>query len=174
MSANTPEQLARLWTRTQPAVAAYVSSLLPDFHQAEDVLQEVAVTLVQRFDDYDPQQPFLPWALGVARNKVLASRRTFSVDRHVFDEELTERLASVCEEMSGELDSRREALRKCVEQIHGHARQALELRYADGLKPAEAAKHLGLSDSNVRVMLHRARTLLRECIERRLATVTGS
>jgi hypothetical protein len=43
-----------LWTKAQPFVAAHIGFLVPDFHRAEDVLQQVAVILVRKFDQYDP------------------------------------------------------------------------------------------------------------------------
>ena len=48
-------------------VAAFVLSIIPDFHQAEDVLQQVAVVLVREFGQFDTSRPFLPWALGIAQ-----------------------------------------------------------------------------------------------------------
>lgn len=54
------EQLAARWTQAQPVVAAYIRTLLPDFHQAEEVLQRVAVVLVRKFEAYDASKPFVP------------------------------------------------------------------------------------------------------------------
>ena len=59
MNQQTSEQLARLWTESQPVVAAYVLSIIPNFHQAEDVLQQVAVALVSEFERFDASRPFL-------------------------------------------------------------------------------------------------------------------
>jgi len=168
VTTENSEQLARLWTKAHPTVAAYVGSVLPDLHQAEDVLQEVAVTLVRKFDQYDPQQPFVGWAIGIARNEVLKSRRTAVTDRHVFADDLLGRIAAGYQGMAEELDARRRALRECVGEVGGRARRALDLRYAQGLKPATVAERLGMTGGAVRVLLHRVRSALRDCIRRRL------
>lgn len=85
---DAAEELAMHWTKAQPFVAAYITSLLRDFHRAEDVLQQVAVILVRKFGEYDSQQPFLPWALGIARLETLKEQRREARDRHVFGADL--------------------------------------------------------------------------------------
>ncbi len=61
-------------------VAAFVLSIIPDFHQAEDVLQQVAVVLVREFGQFDTSRPFLPWALGIARTWLLSRVETWLGD----------------------------------------------------------------------------------------------
>ena len=75
-----------LWTNAHIVVSGYVRSMVIDFHLAEDVLQETAATVAEKFADYDQSRPFLPWALGIAKNKILHALRTSSRDRLVFDE----------------------------------------------------------------------------------------
>ncbi len=89
---NDSEQLTVEWTKAQPVVAAYISSLVPDFHDAEDILHQVAVTLVQKFDQYDRQRPFVAWAIGIAKYEVLKHRRKIATDKHVFGNDLVEQI----------------------------------------------------------------------------------
>ena len=63
-------QATRLWTLAQPAVSAFITSVVRDFKDRDDVLQDVAVAVIESFDRYDPQRPFTAWAIGVARNQV--------------------------------------------------------------------------------------------------------
>ena len=162
------EQLAMLWTKAQPFVAAYVGSLVPDFHLAEDVLQQVAVILVRKFDQYDPAQPFLPWALGIARREVLKQQRQRARDRHVFSDAFAEQLSVTYEKMAGQFDGYQHALLGCLKELDERAKKALDLRYSDDLSPAAVAERMLVTPGAARVLLHRARTSLRECIQRRL------
>ena len=168
---NSNEQLAVFWTKAQPFVAAYISSLVHDFHRAEDVLQQVAVVLVRKFDQYDPKQPFLAWALGIARREVLKQQRQRARDRHVFSEEFAERLSVTYEKMAGSFDGYRQTLSECMKELDSRARHALDLRYGDDLRPAVLAERMEVTPGAARVLLHRARTTLRECIERHLGRV---
>jgi RNA polymerase sigma-70 factor, ECF subfamily len=162
------ERLAMLWTKAQPYVAAYITSLVPDFHRAEDVLQQVAVILVRKFDQYDPTQPFLPWALGIARRELLKQQRQQARDRHVFSADFAEQLSAVYEKMDGQFDGYRQTLADCLRELDERARNALDLRYSDDLSPAVVAERIEMTPGATRVLLHRARESLRHCIQRRL------
>ena len=61
MTPKEVENLAAHWTGAQRTVAAFVRSLVIDFHESEEVLQRVAVALVRKYGQYDPGRPFLPW-----------------------------------------------------------------------------------------------------------------
>jgi RNA polymerase sigma-70 factor (ECF subfamily) len=165
------EKLARLWTESQPVVASYIFALLPNFHQAEDVVQEVAVILVKRFSEYDQTLPFLPWAMGIAKNKVLNARRNVATDRHLlFDETSADHLlATICQDESADWrGALRHALQQCLNKQRGRILDVLRLRYASDLKPAEIAEQMGLTSGAVRALLHRGRTALRTCIRHRM------
>ena len=61
-----------------------------------------------------------------------------------------------------------EALRACLARVRGRAARALELRYRAGSPLDAIARELGLSEAGVKSILVRARSRLRECIERKL------
>jgi RNA polymerase sigma-70 factor, ECF subfamily len=162
------EQFTRLWTEAQPVVDAYLQAAVPDFHQAEDLLQEVAVVLLRKFPEYDSARSFIGWALGVARFEVLNARRDYARSRLFYEPEALERLSEVCEELAPELELRSRALRECMDKVEGRARELLRLRYEETLKPTSIAAQLGLAVVAVRVMLSRTRASLRQCIERKV------
>ncbi len=165
---STHEQFTRLWTTAQPAVASCLGALLPDFRDAQDVLQNVAVACLRKFNTYDSKRPFIAWAMGIARLEALHARRTLARGRLVFHDELLEQIAVASEEIAPELDRRSAALRECLKRVPGRAAQLLELRYGESLKPADIADRLPMAVLAVRVALSRVRAALRECIERRL------
>jgi len=67
---DSRELLAVNWVKVQPALTAFLIASTPQFSDAEDLLQEVAVEVARRFDDYDPSRPFLPWAIWVAKIQI--------------------------------------------------------------------------------------------------------
>ena len=149
-------------------VSAYLSACVPDFHAAEDLLQNVAVTLLRKFDEYDPARPFIAWAIGIAKFEVLRHRRRQARSVLDFRPELADELAHEFVEMMPELGARAQALRRCIEQLRGRSGEIVRLRYAESQKPQEIAETLGLNSLVVRVALTRARSALRKCIDRRL------
>ncbi|MBI3548217.1 MAG: sigma-70 family RNA polymerase sigma factor [Elusimicrobia bacterium] len=63
-------------------------------------------------------------------------------------------------------DEVRSILAKCAEGLSHAQRTAFFLKEAEGATSEEACNVLGVSDTNLRVLLHRARLRLRECLER--------
>lgn len=165
---NWNERFTRLWTEAQPRVAEYLFACAPDFHAAEDMLQNVAVALLRKFPEYDETRPFVGWAIGIAKIEILRHRRKQATSLLEFRPELADELAHDLVEMMPELDRRTDALRRCTQGLQGRSGEILRLRYGDDLKPREIASRLGLNSLIVRVTLNRVRDVLRKCIERRL------
>lgn len=162
------ESFTREWTRAAPIVASYIGSVIHDFNSAEDLLQDVAIVLLKRFNEYDSARSFTGWALGIARNKLLEVQRA-EHDCLVGDPAVLDALAQAHEELAPELERQTSALRECLTEIKGRALTLLKLRYEQALKPQTIAQQMGMTAGAVRVMLARTRALLHECIRRRLA-----
>jgi RNA polymerase sigma-70 factor (ECF subfamily) len=168
MDNEQAERFAALWASAQPTVSAFIRSVSHNFQQSDEILQRVAVALVRKFDRYDPSRPFAAWAIGVAKYEVLYYRRERMTDRHLFDDELVERISQGYQRFASTADPFREALEQCMTRLDGRARRAIELRYAREMNFEEAAREMHMKAGAVRMLLCRTRQLLRECIERRL------
>ena len=94
-------QAMRLWTLAQPVVSAFVTSIVRDFSARDDVLQDVAVAVIESFDRYDRQRPFVAWALGIAQNQVRLYFRRCRRDQFVFSDSVIESIAAAFEPTSG-------------------------------------------------------------------------
>jgi len=166
---SSMRELARLWIQSQPVISAYLTANVIDAHHAEDLVQEVAQVVAEKFDEYDRLRSFTSWALGIARNRLLKYYRTKSRDRLVLSEVALTQLGSALERVEHEAEDRRIALRKCLERIEGRRRRVLEMRYGENFKVGEIAHQLGMSSDGVSVMLHRIRSVLHGCIQKQLA-----
>jgi RNA polymerase sigma-70 factor (ECF subfamily) len=160
--------LAVLWTGAQTAVAAFIRGLVRRRDECEELLQRTAVTLVRKFDQYDRQRPFVPWAIGVAKYEVLGYWREQDSDRLVFDGKLVEQIADRYCRVAEEGPPMQEMVVDCVAKLDGRAREAIQLRYARRLKSLRIAEIMGLSHGAARMLLSRARTALRVCVEEAL------
>lgn len=169
MSDPLQEQFTRLWTQAHPAIAGYISAVVTDAHAADDVLQEVALTLLRKFADYDPERPFVAWAMGVAKMAILSERRDHARAVSRFRPATIESLEQVWQEVLPTADARRGALTECLRSVGGRNRELVVLRYEEAIEPQEIASRLGMTAVAVRVALSRIRTALQTCIEKRLA-----
>lgn len=162
-------ELAALWTRAQPMVAGFVSSMVTNFHDAEDILQYVAMVLAKKFNEYDRERPFAQWAIGIARYEVLAYYRRQGQDKHVFSADLIQQIGNTYEEMGPRLGVIQEALRRCMRKVKDRDRRLMEMWYLDQQEPTEITRCLGIAKSTLYVILHRVRHGLKNCIRRQLA-----
>ncbi|MDA0808873.1 MAG: sigma-70 family RNA polymerase sigma factor [Planctomycetota bacterium] len=164
------EEFAHHWLGAEPSVSAYVFASITGFHDAEDVVQRIAQELARRFDEYDSGRPFVGWALWIAKSRVIDFYRAQDRTRVVFSDELLGRLADSIAKQADDRSHRREALEACLEELPPRSRRLLDLRYVNELSAADAAREIGSTAGSVRVLLSRVRTVLAECIQRRLAT----
>lgn len=162
------EEMTLYWTHSQSIVAAYISSAIPNFEDANDVLQGVALTIVRSYDKYNKQTPFSAWAIGIARNEILHYYRKVGRDRHIFDDELVQRIAEVYQEKNPDLHEIQKALEQCMTKLEGRWREIIQLRYLRGMDARRIGESLGISQNAVFALLHRIRLFLRECIQRKI------
>jgi RNA polymerase sigma-70 factor (ECF subfamily) len=167
-AAQERARLAVDWERARTAVFAQLLAGIGSFHDAEDVLQEVAVSVAKNYSSYDPTRPFVAWALGIARNHMLMYFRRYHRNRVVFNEEIIAAIGQHLESLSeNSIDRRREALHHCVAQLENRQRRLIEMRYSSGLSIDKIADALGKSVAAVKGSLHRTRKALERCINMR-------
>lgn len=169
-------QATRLWTLAQPAVSGFVASVVRDFRDRDDVLQDIAVAVVESFHRWDSERPFVAWAIGIARNQVGLYLRKRRRDAKVleFDPEVMDQLEIAFVAVASEELPKLDFLRDCLKSLEGRARAMFELRYQQDLKPAAIAENIGMTANAVAKSLQRVRDQLRDCIELRSATKGGA
>lgn len=159
------KRFALYWMQAQPVVAAYIGSGIRDRQHCEDVIQETALAIAESFDQYDDAKPFISWAMGVARNKVLQYYRKYNRDRLVFDEAILAQVGDRFEQQSELAKERQTALSHCIDKLAEPAREMIKLRYIRNLGYDQIAKLVGRSAAGVANNLYRSRKALADCIK---------
>jgi RNA polymerase sigma-70 factor (ECF subfamily) len=169
-SPQAVEEVQRLFLRHAGVLRGFILGLLPDHNHAEDVFQEVFLTVTRKADEFVSGTNFLAWARTIARLKVLEACRATRNSPHSLEPETLDALIGSAEELDDSWAARREALAKCLEQLAPRAREILELRYSEEfLPPPRIASRLSWTVGAVHVALSRARKFLQECTRRRMA-----
>jgi RNA polymerase sigma-70 factor (ECF subfamily) len=165
------EQFLKLFLTHQGDIRAFILSQVRDRNVCDDLLQEVALTLWRKFEEYDPSRSFGAWARGIAHNKVLQERRDRSRrPSWSFSEEASEAIARAYDETESEAADREEALRGCLEKLPEPSRRMLHDRYEEDLDLETLAQRVGKTVMAAYKTLSRIRQNLQHCIERRLMT----
>lgn len=158
-------RVTRLWTQAQPKVSAFVISVVRDFRDRDDLIQDIAVAVFESFDSYDPARPFTKWAMGVARNQFKIYLRKRQRALNLFDPDTVQALESAFAELPPMESRQLDFLGECLQNLDTKGRELCELRYQDNLKPTAISQKLNLPGTAVRKALQRIRDQLRSCIE---------
>ena len=163
------EQFLRLFAEHEPAIRAFARLLLQRREDVSGVMQEVTVTLWQKFDLFDSSQDFRKWAFGITRFKVLAHLRDLSRNRYIFDDELVNRLADEASAQEQRHDAQREALDACLQKLPPPQRELILSAYEKGTRMDELAARRGETAMALYKKLQRLRQMLLECVRRAIA-----
>jgi len=153
----------KLFLHAQPSIRAYLFAMLRNSDAVEDVFQEVALVLWERFGDYKEEFPFTHWALGIARNHAARWRRDQGRRKVWLTPEVEEQLAQASEGLEDELAARRRALDLCVQRLGERARALLKLRYEQEHSLQDMADSLQMSQNAVNKALGKIRKFLIDC-----------
>jgi RNA polymerase sigma-70 factor (ECF subfamily) len=140
-------------------------SVLRSQAEAEDVVQDVFVRVIERRRSLPSIRDMRVWLVRIAWNLALDRRRRIRpVQMDVsFAESLAANTAPADEKLS-EAERMKAVLRE-IERLPKAERHVLLLSAIEELGTAEMAKVVGRSESAVRALLFRARTRLRERLE---------
>jgi RNA polymerase sigma-70 factor (ECF subfamily) len=142
--------------------------MLPSREDASEALQETIVILWQKFGEFDSDRDFKSWACGFARNKALALLRDRKRDRHIFDDDLVNRLADDTIAMERRDFTQREALEVCLQKLPAARREMVLAAYTKGTRMDDLATERGQTPMSFYKLLHRIRRALLECVRRTL------
>jgi RNA polymerase sigma-70 factor (ECF subfamily) len=166
--------------RHQAAMLRLAAAFVPSMAVAEEVVQDTWMAVLRGIDGFDERASFKTWLLAILVNRakstgVSEARSTAiadagpAVDRSRFDgagawaspprhwiEESEDRLLAT---------GLRERLDFALKRLPLRQRAIVILRDVDGLSSEEVCGVLDITAGNQRVLLHRARSHLREAVE---------
>jgi RNA polymerase sigma factor (sigma-70 family) len=156
----------RAYREHAPDLYRLAFGILRDSDAAVDAIQVAFARAYERWAQYDPTRPLLPWLHGIVAHEALDALRRRRV-RWIAVAALPDR------ELSGSHSARvdlatdvaeRAALDAGLAQLKPIARTAVLLRHLYGYDYAEIGRLLGTSPGNVGTLLSRAHAQLRELL----------
>ena len=158
-----------LMRRHNQRVYRAIRSILRDDSECEDVMQEAYVRAYEHLHQFEGRAQFSTWLTRIAVNEALrrlAARGRMDPLDMPFDGEDDPMLLTVTDARTPELHASRAEAAALLEQailaLPQAYRAVLMLRDVEEMSTAETAEALSLTESNVKVRLHRAHDLLRE------------
>ncbi|GBD35050.1 ECF RNA polymerase sigma factor SigM [bacterium HR36] len=149
-----------LFARYEKPVYLFVLGILRDKHRAEDVLQETFYTALTRLDGVDPAH-FRGWLFTVAYHQAMLDRRRRALERRLGLIELsserqlpTAPVPEPWQELAA--GEQAEQVRHWLQQLSDTQREAVRLRFFEGLRFREIAARLGIPLGTALARLHQA------------------
>jgi RNA polymerase sigma-70 factor, ECF subfamily len=162
-------QIVQLLAAHSRSLLSYVFSLVPNRADAEDIVHDTIVVILEKFGDFEPGTDFLAWARSIAYHRVGSFiQKKRATAGGVFDDQLRASVAAEWERRQVGESQRYQALQDCLGQLPDRSRRLLLARYEPGGNAAGAAELLGYSRQAAYKALARLRNGLAECIERKL------
>jgi RNA polymerase sigma-70 factor (ECF subfamily) len=167
--ADPNKHLMLLMTQHQRRIFSYIYTLVPDRHDANDLLQETSLVICEKFHEFSPGTDFVAWACQIAYWQIRRARQKFARSRVIFDQEIVDALAQTAAEMQFELSERHDALAHCLQKLHPRDREMVLTRYEPGANAEVAARRAGRTLEAAYKALARIRKLLLDCVTNQLS-----
>jgi len=168
------EEFVQAMARHQRSILLYIHTLIPNWSDAEDVLQNTNIVLWRKCNDFKPGTSFYRWACAVARFEVLKWRDRQSKDAKVFGAEFVEEIADELLHWGDQIEQRHHALMNCLGKLRDRDRQLIMLRYRDGETTKSVSEQLNRPIKSIYAAVNRIRDRLLECINRVLSQEDAS
>jgi len=158
-----PEAFGLLVDKYKTGIYAYVYVKIRNFHDAQDVTQEVFIQAFRDLRSLRRWDSFVFWLYRIASARCSNWQRAES--RHPDSEFIEDQDPQKLEAPS--IDSYRENqmyewLQESLDSLPEAYREVLMLHYFAGMKSDEIANSLGISPASIRMRLSRARSQLKE------------
>jgi RNA polymerase sigma-70 factor (ECF subfamily) len=133
---------------------------------AEDVVQDVLLTVHAIRNTYDPKRPFGPWLVAIANRRIIdrlrrhTRRKAREIELSAEHETFAEAPANLDSTISAEL-----ALAGAIEKLPPDQRDAIRMLKLNELSLKEASKASGRSIAALKVATHRAIRNLRRLLK---------
>jgi RNA polymerase sigma-70 factor (ECF subfamily) len=162
-----PRAIMALVERYQATVYRFGRRMCQSEQDAEDVLQETLLTLVQKIGEFRGDASLSSWLFTIVRSRCRLRRRR--ADRQTSSEGLEVLDSSPRPDETVSTRELRGIVEAAVRQLEPKYREVLLLRDVEGLSAPEVSEALRLTVPAVKSRLHRARAQVRELVERGLA-----
>src|SRR5882757_191283 len=144
--------LERLSRRLRAYYKGKLARIGRDATEAEDLVQEAVLAIHIKRHTYDPVEPLTPWVHAIARYKLIDFlRRTRS---SLADVPIDEADQMIAHDDNVDAESTYD-VRRLMERLPKNMRCAIEAVKLDGQSIAEAAQRCGISESGVKMNIHR-------------------
>jgi RNA polymerase sigma-70 factor, ECF subfamily len=142
--------------------------ILSERSEAEDVLQEVYVTVWRKAADFDASRASpMTWLIAIARNRAIDRLRASRVSRRMDPIDAAAEVADSAPIADHALESAQDhaRLHGCLDGLAAHERSALRGAFFDGNTYEDLAERMSVPLGTMKSWIRRAMMKLKSCLE---------
>lgn len=158
--------LSDLYGRTSAKLYGICVRVLGSDAEAEEVLQEVYITVWRKADRFDPAKASpITWLAVLARNKAIDRIRTRRAALSPLEDasEIADEQPSALEVLEG--SEERNRLNACLDELDEQQRLMIRAAFLDGATYPELAQRQGVPLGTMKSWIRRGLLRLRECLQ---------
>lgn len=145
-------------------VGAFLAKRIHSPQAAEDITQEILISIHRAMHTYDPDMPFSPWMFSIARHKMIDYfRKQGRLSKNEVTDDETALMLAAAEVHFDPLE--KERIRVAVSNLPKKQMQVVDLLKLEEFTVKEVAVKLDMTESAVKVSAHRAYKALRQMLE---------
>jgi len=170
-AAGDPRAAELIWKTHRRWIAAVLLAHKPRQADVEDLLQEVALAVVQKINQLDDPAALKPWLRMVAINAARATGRKQTRRKGLLRlvrpnvPEEGEGTSDLTTQASRQRQERARQLGSLIEQLPDSYRECVLLRCARGMTHKQISEVTGLPETTIETRIARGRRMLRELAE---------
>lgn len=154
----------------QHRIYAFILTLVPNWFDAEDLMQETVEVMWRKYQDSDQINNFCAWGKGMARNKIMNFYAKKRRERVLFDDSLLKEVIVLEEKTSRQEELRVQALQKCLHRLHSNDLHLIQILYGHDITIKKLAEEIKRPVQGLYKTIARIHNNLLQCVRRSLAT----
>ncbi len=159
--AGNRQSYSELLKQSAHLLRPYLAKRIKNFHDVEDILQEILVSVHKARHTYDGNRAYEPWLYAIANYRLQDYLRKHYSDPLRKAEEISEAENISFPDVT-ETSFSYESINGEIKKLSKSQSNILEMMHKDGYTAKEVAQKTGMTESAVKVSAHRAYKILRE------------
>lgn len=166
MDSSRNQLFVELLTAHQVRIRAYILSLVANFDDADDLMQDISKTMWIQFGRFSEGTSFLAWGFQIAHYRILEYRRRSKKQIALIDDTLIDDLSQDARQHIGNSEYILQHLYGCIRRLNAADRKILRMKYERNLKTKEISLLIGQPIHTVYRAFSRIHEILLSCIKR--------
>lgn len=164
-------EFMRLFTSHEIRLRAFAISMVSNYADAEDILQEANMVMWKKFDQFQSGTSFMAWGGRVVYLAALRHRQNKKRNPASFCEDFYSAMANVAlrEDVTLQLGEQEHALSECIGKLSPQQRRMIQARYMDNVTVNQMSTMFNRSVQAVYKALNRTRQALFECVSSKIS-----